>query len=172
MFQALNTGAINMKVSGLHEAIVAAKLGGFAGVEFRAAEVADLSERHGTDFVTELFASAGVRPAAWAHGIQWQRDEESWRAGLAALPRQAAAAAAIGCTRVFQVLPSWSDDRPFDDYWRFCVERLRPIAAILADHGCSLGLEFLGPATLRAGKRHPFVHTARTWSAICRGRRG
>ena len=83
MFQALNTGAINVKVSGLHEAIVAAKLGGFEGVEFRAAAVADLIEGHGVEFVKGLFASAGVRPAAWAHGIQWQRDEESWRAGLA-----------------------------------------------------------------------------------------
>lgn len=160
MYQTLNTGAINMKVSGLHEAIVAAKLGGFEGVEFRASEVADLIDSHGAEYVQGLFASAGVRPAAWAHGIQWQRDEESWRAGLAALPRQAAAAAAIGCTRTFQVLPSWSDDRPFDDYWRFCVERLQPIAAILGEHGCSLGLEFLGPATLRAGKKYPFVHTA------------
>jgi sugar phosphate isomerase/epimerase len=160
MFQTLNTGAIGVNVNGLHDAIVAARLGGFAGVEFRAAEVADLIDGHGAAHVNDLFTASGVRPAAWSHGIQWQRDEATWQAGIAALPRHAAAAAAIGCYRSFQVLPSWSDDRPFDDYWRFCIARLQPIAAILADHGCSLGLEFLGPATLRAGKRHPFIHTA------------
>jgi sugar phosphate isomerase/epimerase len=110
--------------------------------------------------VNDLFTSAGVRPAAWSHGIQWQRDEADWKAGLAKLPRQAAAAAAIGCPRTFQVLPPFSNDLPFDEFWRFCVERLQPIASILAEHGCSLGLEFIGPATLRAGKQHPFVHTA------------
>ena len=117
-------------------------------------------DQHGAAHVNGLFTTAGVRPAAWAHGIQWQRDESDWQAGVQALPRMAAAAAAIGCPRTFQVLAPRSDDRPFDDYWRFCVERLQPIAAILAEHGCSLGLEFIGPATLRAGKQYPFIHTA------------
>lgn len=160
MFQTLNTGAIGVRVRGVEEAIIAAKLGGFAGVEFRAAEVAELVERRGAAAVKELFASAGVRPAAWALGIDWRGEESAWREGLAALPRLASAAAAIGCDRAFQVLWSWSDTRPFAENWRFHLERLRPVAAILAEHGCRLGFEFLGPATLRAGKAHPFVYTA------------
>ena len=28
---------------------------------------------------------------------------------------------------------------------------------VLRDHGCSLGLEFIGPKTLRAGKPHEFI---------------
>jgi len=160
MFQTLNTGAIGVNVTGLQDAISAARLGGFAGVEFRASEVADLIDQHGAAHVNALFTTAGVRPAAWAHGIQWQRDESAWQTGLQGLPRLAAAAAAIGCHRAFQVLPPFSDDLPFDDFWRFCVARLQPIAAILAEHGCSLGLEFIGPATLRAGKQYPFIHTA------------
>lgn len=160
MYQALNTGAIGVQVRGVAEAIVAARLAGFAGVEFRIAEVADLIDRDGVAAVRGLFDSAGVRPAAWAHGIRWQGDEATWQAGLAGLPRLARAGAALGCTRTFQVLPSWSDDLPPDAYRDFCLARLRPIAAALADAGCALGLEFLGPATLRAGKRHPFVHTA------------
>jgi len=160
MFQTLNTGAIGVNVTGLQDAISAARLGGFAGVEFRASEVADLIDQHGAAHVNALFTTAGVRPAAWAHGIQWQRDESAWQTGLQGLPRLAAAAAAIGCHRTFQVLPPFSDDLPFDDFWRFCVARLQPIAAILAEHGCSLGLEFIGPATLRVGKQYPFIHTA------------
>lgn len=160
MFQALNTGAIGVQVRGVEEATVAAKLGGFAGVEFSAAEVADLIEQRGAAAVRDLFASAGVRPAAWALRIDWRGDEATWRADLGALPRRAAAAAAIGCDRAFQVLWSWSDTRPFEENWRFHLERLRPIAEILAAHGCRLGFEFLGPATLRADKAHPFVHTA------------
>ena len=160
MFQTLNSGAIGLHVRGVEEAIIAAKLGGFAGVEFRAAEVADLVEQRGIEAVKELFASAGVRPAAWALGIDWRGDEATWREDLAGLSRRAAAAAAIGCPRAFQVLWSWSDTRPYEENWRFHIERLGPIATVLAEHGCRLGFEFLGPATLRAGKAHPFVHTA------------
>ena len=160
MYQALNTGAIGVQVRGLSDAIVAARLAGFAGLEFSVREVADLIDRHGVDHVRALFTSAGVRPAAWSHGLDWRSDEAAWRAGLAVLSRLAAAAAAIGCPRTFQVLHSWSDDLPYAEFWDFCVARLRPIASILGEHGCSLGLEFLGPATLRAGKAHPFVHTA------------
>ena len=159
MHQALNTGAIGVRVRDLAEAIAAARLAGFTGVEFNVREVADLIDLHGAEYVRGLFSSAGVRPAAWSHGLDWRGDEAAWRAGLAALPRLAAAAAAIGCPRTFQVLHSWSDTLPYAEFWDFCVARLQPIASILGEHGCSLGLEFLGPTTLRAGKAHPFLYT-------------
>lgn len=37
--------------------------------------------------------------------------------------------------------------------------RFAPIAQILADNGCSLGLEFIGPKTLREGHAYPFIYT-------------
>lgn len=160
MFQTLNTGAIGLGVGGVREAIVAAKLGGFAGVEVRSAEVAELVDEHGAATVRGWFEEAGVRPAAWALGIDFRGEEAAWREEVAGLGRRAAAMAAVGCTRAFQVLWSWSDTRPYAENWAFHVERLRPIAATLAEQGCRLGFEFLGPATLRAGKAHPFVYTA------------
>ncbi len=33
------------------------------------------------------------------------------------------------------------------------------MAQILADHGCRLGLEFVGPKTLRDSQRYPFIYT-------------
>jgi sugar phosphate isomerase/epimerase len=158
MFSALNAGAIRVQANTLQEAIDAARRGGFAGVEFRVAEVADLIDQRGADHVRGLFAAAGVRPAAWGLGLDWQ-GEAAWRESLAALPRLAAAAAAIGCPRTFMVVRPASDERPFEENWRFHVERLTPIAAILAEHGCSLGFEFIGPKTLRDEQRYPFVHT-------------
>ena len=67
--------------------------------------------------------------------------------------------AAIGCLRAIQVIFPGDDEREFDENWRFHVARLGPVAAILAEHGCALGLEFIGPKTLRDTRRHPFVHT-------------
>ena len=41
----------------------------------------------------------------------------------------------------------------------FHVTRFTPIAKILGDHGVSLGLEFIGPKTLRETQQYPFIHT-------------
>ena len=37
--------------------------------------------------------------------------------------------------------------------------RFRPIAQALSDEGCHLGIEFIGPATLRTGKQYTFIYT-------------
>jgi len=39
------------------------------------------------------------------------------------------------------------------------VARFRPIAEVLRRHDCRLGIEFLGPETLRTPHRYAFVHT-------------
>ncbi|MDQ3328630.1 MAG: sugar phosphate isomerase/epimerase [Chloroflexota bacterium] len=159
MYIALAPHAIGVRVRDLPEAIAAARTGGFEGVEFAVEEVAGLVEQHGADHVRGLFADAGVRPAAWSLPTNWRGDEETWRGDLEKLPRLASVAAAIGCPRTTTwVLPS-SDEREFDENYRFHVERFTPVAQILADHGCRLGLEFVGPKTMRDSQRHPFIYT-------------
>lgn len=159
MYATLNTGAIGVKAAGVHEPIVAAKLGGFAGIELSAPAVADLIEQRGVDEVRALLTDAGVRAAVWGLGLDQRGDDAAWAAGLTALRRKAAAMATIDCTRVTTVLFSGSNDRTYDENWCFHVARLAPAAAILAEHGCSLGLEYLGPKTIRDNFKHPFVYT-------------
>ena len=52
-----------------------------------------------------------------------------------------------------------SNDRPYDENHQFHVTRFTPIAKILGDHGVSLGLEFIGPKTLRDSQKYPFIYT-------------
>ncbi len=159
MYATLNTGAIGVTADGPREAIAAARLGGFRGVELRAPQIADLIDELGVAATRSLFEEAGVRPAVWALGIDWRGDEATWREGLTALRRAAGAMAAIGCLRAIQVIMPGDDAREFDANWRFHVARLAPAAATLAEHDCALGLEFIGPKTLRDTRRYPFVHT-------------
>jgi threonine dehydrogenase-like Zn-dependent dehydrogenase len=51
--------------------------------------------------------------------------------------------------------------------FRFHTERLSPIARILSERGCGLGLEFLGPKTLRQGHRYSFIHTMDNMLDLC-----
>lgn len=158
MFKALSPGAINVRTTSLQEALAAAQQGGFEGVEFNATEVANLIDAHGAEYVRGLFEQAGLKVAGWGLPVDWRGTEEKWRDGLASLQRQAQAAAAIGGTRCSTWIMPSSNDRDFDENWNFHLERLGPIAQILADNGCQFGLEFIGPKTLRDAAQYQFVY--------------
>lgn len=159
MFTCLSPGAIGVRATNLKEAIEAARIGGFEGVEFNPHEVADLVEKQGADYVKSLFAHADVRPGAFGLPVEWRGDIAKWQEGLADLPRVCSAAVAIGCNRTATWVPPASNTLPFEENWRFHVERFGPIAKILADVGCYLGLEFIGPLTSRRDYLYPFIYT-------------
>jgi sugar phosphate isomerase/epimerase len=167
MYRALSPGAVGLKPANLEEAIELAAVAGFEGVEVNIAEVADLVEARGAEAVRGLFAAKGVRPAGWSMPVEWRGDDAAWRAGLESLPRWAAAAKAIDCTRTTTWVLPCSDDRPFDENRRFHLERFRPIAEALAAHGCRFGLEFIGTKTLRDSRKYPFIHTMEEMLELC-----
>jgi len=159
MFKTLSPGAIGVSGGSLPELFAKAKIGGFEGVEISPHEVAGIIEKDGVEAAKSLFAEAGIKPAGWGLPVAWNGPEEKWREGLEELPRLARAAAAVGCQRCMTWIMPCSDELPFEENYRFHVERFTPVAAILADAGCNLGLEFIGPKTLRDSKKYPFVHT-------------
>ena len=155
MFKNLNTGAIGIRDKSLAESIELAAATGFAGIDFNIREAAALADAHGLDFVRDLFARHGVVPGQWGLPVAWNQDR--WQEDLAELPRLAALGAALGCTRTATWCPSWSDTLDYSDNVQWHVARYRPIAEILTDHGCSLGIEFLGPRHMWASHRYRFI---------------
>lgn len=159
MYSALNAGAIKVNGGPLPELVAKAKSSGFRGVEISIGEAADLIDRDGLQSVRDIFAKAGVKAAGWGLPTDWRKDDAKFATELAALPRLAKAAAALDCRRTATWILSWDDTRTFAETWKFHVARFTAMAKILADHGCSVGLEFLGPRTLYAGKAHEFIHS-------------
>jgi sugar phosphate isomerase/epimerase len=100
-----------------------------------------------------------VRPGSWGFPLEYRRDEAAWRQGLAALPKQAKLAAQLGCFRTATWIVPCDDERNFLANFDFHVARLKPAAHILKDYGHRLGLEFIGPKTLRKSKKYGFVYT-------------
>jgi len=158
MFTCLSPGAIGIGAN-LSEAISLAKQTGFQGVEVSIGEVADLIEKESIEAVRERFAASGIRPGGWGLPVDWRAPETKFEESLKGLARFAKAGQAIGCTRCATWVLPFSEDTPFEENFEWHAKRFRRIAEILKDFGCSVGLEFIGPKTLRAGHRYEFIYT-------------
>ena len=158
MYTNLNTGMIGVQ-AGFDQTVEAAKTYAFEGIDFSINEAAELVNEQGLAYLTDLVADAGVCLGNWGLPVDFRNDEAAWLAGLEMLPAQAELAAELGCLRTATWIMPSNDERTFDENFAFHRDRLQPIAQILADHGCRLGLEFVGPKTLRDSQRYPFIHT-------------
>lgn len=158
MFPNLNTGAIGVKAN-FTEAVELAARYGFQGIDFSIEEVEKLVADKGEPFVRKLLKDAGVRLGAWGPPVNWRADEAAWRTDLPLLVRRAALARTLGSDRSSTWIMPGDNDRDFDTNYTFHLERLHPVAELLGREGCRLGLEWVGPKTLRDARKYPFIHT-------------
>lgn len=155
---------------------------GLAGVDLPFPESAALAAEHGFDaiqvdlsFLEEEGADAyrtvlddhDLRSGSAGLPVDVAGDQVDYEADLEALPAVAEAVASVDCSRMSTFIWSFSDERPFEENFAFHRDRLDPVANVLADHGIDLGLEFLGPATLRDGHEYEFISTAEGMLELC-----
>jgi sugar phosphate isomerase/epimerase len=158
MYRCLSPGAIGVGV-GLEEGLRLARLGNFEGLEVGMGDIASRLEQGSKEAVLDLFNQAEIKPGGWGLPVDWRtKDAAKFVEDLDKLPRFAAAAQAIGCTRCSTWVLPFSDERPLEDNIEWHIQRFTPVAQILGDHGCSLGLEFIGPKTMRNGHQYDFVY--------------
>lgn len=162
MFRNLNCGAIGVPADLLQSAEYA-KLGEFQGIDVSAGEV----DIHGADTIKSLLADNGLQIGGIGFPVRWMGSEEDWNHDLLALPAWCAKANAIGGTRAATWMPSWNDEREWDENCRWHIARLKPVAEIMAEYGIRMGLEFLGPKTLRDGHKYEFIHTMEQMLELC-----
>ncbi|MCC7353059.1 MAG: sugar phosphate isomerase/epimerase [Anaerolineae bacterium] len=166
MFKTLSPGAIGIRAK-LTDALALARAHNFQGLEFSIVEATEWAERQGVDSLRRMFAEAGVRPLNFGLPLDLRKDEAAWRTGLGSLPRWAQIAQALGTTRTATWVVPFSEELDFATNFRLHVNRLRPVAQVLADYGIRLGLEFVGTASFRAGHRYGFLHTIDGVLALC-----
>jgi sugar phosphate isomerase/epimerase len=159
MFKNLSPNAIGIRGLTLPEVIELAAKTGYAGIDFNIREAAALADEHGIAYVRDLFAAANVLPGQWGLPVTWNKEEAQWQQDVAALPKLAQVGVELGCLRSATWCPSGSDTRPYDENYAWHIERFRPIAQVLKDHGVQFGIEFLGPKTLRDASPYPFIYT-------------
>lgn len=155
MLKSLNGGAIHVSIPTLERGLELCKLGGFDSL----AMSPNLVEARDPDEVNDLLDGAGVAPGAWGVPFNWRGSAEDHANGLEKFHSQAAFMAEVGVTRCATWILPGSNEMNFDEFGAFHVERLTPIAKVLAENGMTFGMEFIGPKTLRDSFRFPWVYT-------------
>ena len=166
MFRNMSPGAIGIQGS-MAEVLPLAKKAGFQGIDLNIREAAKITAESSADEVSRLFDEARMRMGGWGLPVDFRKDEDTYLKGLEQLPELARLGEALGCRRV----PTWispaSDELTFEENFQLHVRRLRGVAEVLRDFGCSLGLEFVAPKTSRAGRKHEFLHDLPGMLKLC-----
>lgn len=144
MFKNLNPNALGFQAS-FPEAIDLANLGGFEGIDINILEIRSLIKKSSVMDIKGLLGD--LRLGGWALPVDFRGGKEKCEGDLKNLPILAEIADEIGCYRAFTWIIPFSDILPFSGNFEFHISRLRPIAEILEDYGCHLGLEFVAPKT-------------------------
>ncbi|MEM2788283.1 MAG: sugar phosphate isomerase/epimerase family protein [Candidatus Bathyarchaeia archaeon] len=167
MFRNLSPYAIGIRKT-LEENVRLAKLGDFQGVDVNIVEVSRIVGEKSLEYLRRIFLEEGIRPGGWWLPFDWRGGVNVYERGLNDLRRLAPLAAEIDCRRALTFILPFSDDKPFDENFRWHVSRLKPIAEILRESGCMLGLEFVGTESLRAGRKYTFIYNLDGILSLCR----
>jgi len=144
MFRSLDPGAIG--VSAPFEQVVDwAVQYGFQGV----ALPLDVVITAGGEYVKDLLAEKNLFPSVFGLPVDYRGDEIEFDASVAEFPKQVEAAAKTGIERCSTWVLPGRTDMTDEEYFEVLRLRLGECARILEDHGIRLGMEFLGPKTLR-----------------------
>lgn len=163
MFKSLAPGALGVKVESLEQGLDLAARHGFDGYHFSIAEAADL----GASQALDLAASKGMRLSAWGFPLDFRGGEGEYEESLAELRRLAQVAEELDVRRTATWISPASDELDYEANFAFHVRRLGPAAAVLAERGIHLGLEYIGPKTLRDGRKYSFAHTMEQMGELC-----
>ncbi len=161
MYTALNPGMIGVQMDFERCARLAAEAG-FGGVSVELSLAAADPQK-----VRRVLEVNKLRPASWGLPVDFRGEEGRFAEGLAELPKLAKVARSVGADRCSTWIMPCSDEVPFEENFRLHRDRLRQCAEVLAEHGCRLGLEFVGPKTIRDGRRYEFIHTQDGMLELC-----
>lgn len=155
MFRNLSPGAIGVNPADI-DIFSEAKAAGFEGLD---PDLGPLLAGESAEQFKARFEEAGLRIGPWGLPVPTYGPEADYDAALRRLPELAGAAASVSATRCATWILPASDTLAFEENFEYHVKRLKPAALILADVGCRLGLEFIGPKTFRSQKAHEFIWT-------------
>lgn len=145
MYKAVSYGVININVP-LPEGIELAARHGFEGLEINP----DQAMEAGLDIIAEQIKKYNMRNAGFGLPMGYKAvDRTEFEQDAEKLKRQAEVAAKLGAKGCCTWILPFHDTMTYDEQFAFLAERLSVYSKILKDEGIKLGLEFVGPETVR-----------------------
>ena len=128
---------------------------GYEGISF---DIKREAKAFSPEEFSDLLAENKLKPGSFALPVEFREGRETFEAGLKSLRPCCEFAQKTGATRCTTFIMSCSDTLDYKSNFRQHRDRLTVAAGILEEHGIRLGLEFLGPPSLRKGKAFEFIH--------------
>ena len=162
MYKAVSPGNIGHGLRFLDAAEVTAKAG-FEGYLFDIIgdSKAPVSE------TKEMLAKTGLKAGGFGLPLEYRKDEDTFKEGLSKLEGYAKFAADIGADRCITWILSFSEELPWKENFELHRTRLRQCCEIFKDYGILFGMEFLGPPSMRKGRKYEFIHNLDQMLELC-----
>ena len=153
---------------------------GAIGVQVDQLTLIKLAAQHGFEAVTpypsflvddaqKAVAALQQKNLVWGVAglpVEFRQDEAKFKGDLAELPRLAKGLQKAKGTRMSTwIMPTHAELNYLKNF-RQHADRLQQVARVLDDHGIRLGLEYVGPKTLRDRDKYAFVSTLEETRAL------
>jgi sugar phosphate isomerase/epimerase len=153
----LNPGAIGVKLD-QKELLDAAHRYGFEAIVPFPDEVATWSPAQ-QDAFTQRMQSLNITWGAAGLPLDFRKSAEVYDQGMKNLPKLCEALQRMGVTRMNTWIMPTHQTLTYRENFQQHAERLGKVGKIIGDYSLRLGLEYVGPKTLMARDRFPFIHT-------------
>jgi sugar phosphate isomerase/epimerase len=157
MKMCLNTGNIGVRAN-LAESIAMAVKFGFDAVDPNPKELAALSDSAMSTLLDDI-AFKRLTFGSVAQGFPISGTDDAWAAFIKDLSATGKALQRARVRRFVTWLSSADANLTYLQNFRLHARRVGEAAGVLGDSGVSLGLEYLGPKTMWARSKYPFIHT-------------
>jgi len=153
----LNPGAIGVKLDqqGLLRAAVDY---GYEAIVPYPGEMKSWSKNEIDSLVNQMKAE-GISWGSAGLPVQFREDEQTFQEGLGKLAEAAQTLQKAGAERMNTWIMPTHPTLSYAANMKQHATRLGECGKVLADYGVKLGLEYVGPKTLMAMQRYPFIHT-------------
>jgi sugar phosphate isomerase/epimerase len=158
MFSTLAPDAVPIRVP-LERQLQLAQANGFDALDLPLSALRRPGRGEPAAEIRERWAAHGLRSGGWRLPFDYQAHRPDLKADLRTLRACARTAGALGSPWCYYWIEPTSEELTFAENAAMQVERVRAIADVLGEYGCRLGLEPIGPKTLRIGARFEFVHS-------------
>jgi len=157
MYMNLCPQTVGMGNASFRELVSLANKHGFEGIDLPTHEVTTISQ---AEQAAEEIKAAGLNWGLFSLPMDYlQGDDTSFAEGLVRLEGILPTVKAAGCTRAYNHVWPGSNTMEFKENFKWHVERLKKLTDLLGRYNVRLGLEFIGPKTLRDSFKYPFIYS-------------